>query len=81
MKSMNNPNKQVFLPCVGEKLNILLTTMVADHGKAGNTVGFPVIVQNIRESPVHLVRFTGFCSVPVTTVSLGRNQLAFSRQE
>ncbi|WP_238315838.1 hypothetical protein, partial [Faecalibacterium gallinarum] len=31
--------------------------------------------------PVHLVSFTGFCSVPATTVSLGRNQLAFSWNE
>lgn len=55
--------------------------MVADHSKAGNSVGLPVIIQNIRESPVHLVGFTGLRGVPATTVSLRRNQLAFGRNK
>ena len=55
--------------------------MVADHSKAGNSVDLPVVIQNIRESPVHLVGFTGRRGVPATTVSLRHNQLAFGRNK
>ena len=34
------------------------------------------LIQNISESPIHLVSFTGLCDVPAATVSLRRNQLA-----
>ena len=51
--------------------------MVANHSKAGgNSVGLPIVIQNISESPIHLVSFTGLCDVPAATVSLRRNQLA-----
>lgn len=76
---MDHPNKQVFLPGVGEELNIPLAAVVTDHGKAGNAVGLTVVIQNIREAPVHLVGFTGLCDVPAATISLRRNQLAFGR--
>ncbi len=73
---MDHPNKQVFLPGIGEELNIPLSAMVANHSKAGNPVGLPIVIQNISESPIHLVSFTGLCDVPEATVSLRRNQLA-----
>ena len=78
---MDHPNKQVFLPGIGEELNIPLAAVVADHGKAGNAVGLTVVIQNIRESPVHLVGFTGLCDVPAATISLRRNQLASGRNQ
>ena len=78
---MDHPNKQVFLPGIGEELNIPLAAVVADHGKAGNAVGLTVVIQNIRESPVHLVGFTGLCDVPAATISLRRNHLASGRNQ
>ena len=81
MESVDHPNKQVFRPGVGEELNISLAAMVADHGKAGNAVGLTVVIQNIREFPVHLVGFTGLCDVSATTISLRRNQLTFGRNK
>ena len=74
---MDHPNKQVFLPGIGEELNMPLSAMVANHSKAGNAVGPTIVIQNIRESPVRLVGFTGLCDVPASTISLRRNQLAF----
>ena len=70
-----------FFAGIGEELNIPLATVVADHGKAGNAVGLTVVIQNIRESPVHLVGFTGLCDVPAATISLRRNQLASVRNQ
>ena len=74
---MDHPNKQVFLSGVGEEFQIPLATVVADHGKTGNAVVLPVVIQDIGESPVHLVGFAGVCGVPATTVSLGSSQLPF----
>ena len=78
---MDHPNKQVFLPGVGEELNIPLAAMVTDHGKTGNAVGLSILIQNIRESPVHLVGFTGLCDVLTATIPLRRNQLVFGRNK
>lgn len=76
------PNRQVFLSGVGKEFQIPLAAMVADHGKTGNAVSLPVVIQNIGESPVHLVGFAGLCGgVPAATVSQGRSQLAFGGNE
>ena len=56
---MDHPNRRILLPGSGEELNIPLSAMVADYSKAGNAVGLPGVIQNIREFSVHLVDFTG----------------------
>ena len=42
----------------------------------GGLLNAYIVIQNISESPIHLVSFTGLCDVPAATVSLRRNQLA-----
>lgn len=82
LESVDHPNKQIFLLDVGEEFfNIPLAAVVTDSGKAGNAAGLPVVIQNIRESPVHLVGFTVLYGVAATTVFLRCNQLAFGWNE
>lgn len=80
-KGVDHPNEQVFLPGVGEKLNVPLTAVVTDHGEACCTVGISVIVQHICEAPVHLVGLARRCGVTAPSVSLRRHLLPLGRYE
>src|SRR5699024_978423 len=68
LKGMNHSNEQVFLLSIGEKLNVALAAMVADHSEACRTVCISVVVQHICEAPVHLVGFSRRCAVTASTV-------------
>ncbi len=59
LKSVDHPNKQVFLFGIRKEFNITLSAMVADHGKAGHAVDVSVVIQHIGKAPVHLVGLTG----------------------
>ena len=67
---MDHADKQIFLPCVGEKLDVALSAMVTDHGEAGCTVDSSVIVQNVCKAPVHLVGLTRSRRIAPPTVPL-----------
>lgn len=69
-ESMEHPNEQIFLLGIGKELYILLTAMVAHHGKAGNIVFAAVIVHHFGEAPVHLVGFSRLRSEPAATAAL-----------
>ena len=57
-KGVDHTDEEILLFCVGEELNIPLTTMVAHHGEAGSGVFRSVVVQNLSKAPVHLVGFS-----------------------
>ena len=57
------------------------SSMVTDHGKAGDAVGLPVIVQNICKAPVHLVGLTGPRRVAAPTIFLRCDLLALGRDQ
>lgn len=65
-----NIASQVVLKCHADEGGVTIFG-VADHGKAGNAVDLTVVIQNIRESLVHLVRFTGFCNMSALLGCLG----------
>ena len=73
--------KMILLPGVGEKFNIPLPAMVADHGKARHAERAAVIIQNVCKSPVHLERLSGVSRVTAPTVSLRRCLLPLCRNE
>ena len=81
LKGMDHPNEQVFLLGIGEKLNVALAAVVADHGEACRTVCVSVVVQHICEAPVHLVGLARRCGVTASSVSLGSNLLPFGRDK
>ena len=67
---MDDADKQIFLPCVGEKLDVALSAMVTDYGETGYAVGSSIIVQNVCKAPVHLVALTRSRRIAPPTVPL-----------
>ena len=78
---VKHSNEQVFLLGIGEELHILLTAVVAHHGKAGNIVFAAVVVHHFGESPVHLVGFSRLRGEPAATAALWRHQLTLGGNE
>ena len=78
---MEHSNKQIFLFGIGEKFDITLPAMVADHGKAGTFYSWPVICDNIDKAPVHLVCFARLCAKTSAPVTLWSDLLPFWRQQ
>ena len=76
-ESVKHPNEQILLLGIGEELYVLLTAVVADHGKAGHAVLAAVVVNNFGEPPIRLVDFSRFCCKTAPTAALRCHQLAF----
>ena len=72
---MDHTDEEILLFCVGEELNIPLTTMVAHHGEAGSGVFRSVVVQNLSKAPVHLVGFSRLSRESAAAVTLWGYQL------
>ena len=72
-KSVDHPNEQIFLLCIGEELYIPLPAVVANHSKAGSAVFTSIISLYLRKAPVHLKCLSGTGRVPSPTVSLRLN--------
>ena len=70
LKGVDHADKQIFLPCVGEKLDVALSAMVTDHGEAGCAVGLSAIVQNVCKAPVYLVGLSRSRRIAPPTVPL-----------
>lgn len=49
LKGMDHPNEQIFLLSIGEKLDVTLAAVVADHSEACCTVCASVVVQHIMK--------------------------------
>ena len=81
LKGMDHPNEQIFLLGIGEKLDVTLAAVVADHSEACCTVCVSVVVQHICKAPVHLVGLARRCCVTASTVPLGSNLLPFGRDK
>ena len=65
-----------FLPLgIGEECNILLTEVMAHHGKTGDIVFTTVVVYRFGEPPVHLESLSRLHSEPAATAVLWRHQL------
>ena len=75
-KGVYHTNEQILLLGVGKELHISLTAVVTNHGKASGSIFRPVIVQNLSETPVHLVSFSRFRGEPAAAVALRSHQLA-----
>ena len=78
---MNHANERILLFSIGEELNIPLTAMLADHCEASCGVCRSVIVQNLGETPVHLVGFSRLGGEPTATVALRCYQLSLGWHE
>ena len=80
-ESVKHPNEQILLLGIGEELYVLLTAVVAHHGKAGGIVFTAVVVYHFGKPPVHLVSFSRLSGEPTTTAALWRHQLALGGDE
>lgn len=74
--SVNKANETVICECVlllgiGEELYVLLTAVVAHHGKAGGIVFTAVVVYHFGKPPVHLVTGEGICVIDLDTTMPG----------
>src|SRR5574344_362395 len=72
-ESVDHPNEQIFLLCIGEELHIPLPAVVANHSEAGGVVFTSIVCLYLRKAPVHLKRLSGTGRVPSPTVSLRFN--------
>lgn len=54
---------------------------MADHGEAGHSVNLFVVIQDIREPPVHLVGLTGTGRIAAPAVALRRDLLTLGGDE
>lgn len=54
---------------------------MADHGEASHSVNLFVVIQDIRETPVHLVGFTGTGRIAAPAVALRRDLLTLGGDE
>ena len=57
-KAVDHPDEQVLLLGVGKELHIHLAAVMADHGEACYSRFVAIRIDNMCESPVHLVRFS-----------------------
>ena len=78
---MDHANEQILLFGIGKELHISLTAMVTNHGEAGRGIFRSVIVQNLSETPVHLVGFSRLGGEPTAAVALRRHQPALGWNE
>lgn len=72
-ESVDHPNEQIFLLCIGEELHIPLPAVVTNHSEAGGVVFTSIVCLYLRKAPVHLKRLSGAGRVPSPTVSLRFN--------
>ena len=54
---------------------------MADYGEAGHSVNLFVVIQDIREPPVHLVGLTGTGRIAAPAVALRRDLLTLGGDE
>ena len=54
---------------------------MADHGEASHSVNPFIVIQNIRETPVHLVGFTGTGRIAAPAAALRRDLLSLGGDE
>ena len=78
---MDHANEQILLFGIGKELHISLTAMVTNHGEAGRGIFRSVIVQNLSETPVHLIGFSWLGCEPAAAVALRCNQLSLGWHE
>ena len=76
---MDHINKQILLLGIGEEFYMLLATVMTDHGKTGSNIIHSVIVQNLSETPAHLVGFSRRGSKTAATATLRCHPLSPSR--
>lgn len=64
-----------------KNLPLTFSAVMADHGEAGHSVNLFVVIQDIREPPVHLVGLTGTGCITAPTVALRRDLLTLGGDE
>jgi hypothetical protein len=80
-EGMDHTDEEILLAGIGEEFDIAFSTAMADHGKAGNPIGFSLFGLHFDESPIHLVGLAGSCPISSAAVSLWGDHLALGRDK